>query len=623
MNGAGAAWLSGLIALAGVVALTPLVIRLAHRQGWLAHPKADRWHEEATALMGGIGIYAAATLGVAVAGGPAWPLWAGATLLFLTGLIDDLRSVSPAAKVIAQVLATVLLLYAGYAFAAEAPFWLSIPLTFLWVIGITNAFNLLDCMDGLAAGTAAIAAGVLAAFSFFTAGGTPVVAALLAVAGAAGGFLVYNFKPARIFMGDCGSLFLGYAVAALAVVVQGQSGGGAEGGVGLAPYLVSLAVLAVPIFDTSLVTVLRLRHGRAITQGGKDHSAHRLVVLGLSEKRAVLTLYALSLVFGLLALAFHFADVQLFYALAAFLIVGLIVLGVHLGSADVYAEAAGGRLAPVAQALSGRGGRIGLEVMADVLLVAGAFTMAHYLRFEGDLPLEREASIINALPGVVGIKLIVFYAMGLYRGLWPHAGTPELVRIALASTLASALVYAALVPFYGPSFLSEATFVNDWMVVTIGLTGARFGLRGLRQFLTAQRRGGGGGRRVALYGTGAAGVLLLRGLRQHAEWDLRPVGFLDDDPTHRGLIAQGLTILGTPADLERLRAQHGVEEVLIAAPYLADARVTEVVAACRRAGLPCRRLDLSLRSFDEGDGALTPPDWERMSGGEGERVEER
>lgn len=590
-------WMSGALSLVGMLALTPLVIRLAHRMNWLAYPTTDRWHERPTALMGGIAIYASATLAfLLVDGGETmpWFVWGGATLMFLVGLADDLKDIRPVTKLIAQVLATILLLYAGYAFGKGGPFWVTIPLTFLWVIGITNAVNLLDNMDGLAAGVAAIAALVLAVFASFTEGAGSATA-LLAVTGAAGGFLIYNFKPARIFMGDCGSLFLGYTIAAFAVVIQGQISGPS----GLAIYFVSVAVLAVPIFDTTLVTLARVFSGRPVSRGGQDHSSHRLVFLGLSERRAVLTLYGISLLSGGLALAFHFAEVKLFYALAAFFVVGLAVFGVHLGRTDVYAEGkhrrkrtAVQKAVAVVRGLLGRRWKMVLNVVADLLLVAAAFVLAHYLRFEPGLDLQREQALMNALPGVVGIKLFVFAATGLYRGLWRYAGTPELVQIVRASALASVLTYVALVPFYGTAYLSEAVFFIDWMIVTLAVGGVRFGFRGLRQYLSAQRKEG---RRVLLYGAGKTGLLMLRALRQNAELELTPVGFIDDDLDKQGLAAQGLSVLGTCRDLPRICSEERVEEVLITTVRLPEARKEEVLDVCRALGVNCRTFNLSFQ----------------------------
>ena len=610
--------MSGGAAFAAMLVLTPLVIGIAHRRGWLVRPMANRWHKETTAQMGGIAIYAAVAVTVAAAamlpGGSAawgamWPVYAGATLMFVTGVFDDgYGGVGPAAKLIAQVAATTLLLYGGYGFGQGGPYWLVIPFTFLWVIGVTNAVNLIDGMDGLAAGLSAIAAVLLAGFAVI-AGQVTGLGAMLAVAGAAGGFLVYNFKPARIFMGDCGSLFLGYVIAAFALVVQSQISGRS----GLVVYLTSVAVLAVPIFDTTLVTIMRLMHGRSVTQSGNDHTMHRLAMLGMSERKTVLVLYGTSALFGGLALVLYSSAVKLFVAVAVFVVVGLAVFGIHLSGVEVYEDDAPGTAPPpqpwklsqqfgaTMRAFFGRGWKAILGVAGDLLVTAAAFTLAHYLRFGDGLTGSRETALMQMLPALVVVKLLVFSLGGLYSGLWRRAGTPELVRIAATSTLASGCAYGSLAPFYGTGYLSEAVFIIDWMMVTIAVTGTRFGFRGLRQYLSAQDEDG---RRVVLYGAGNAGALTLRRLRQKTDESFQPVGFIDDDPAKRGLSAQGLLVLGAFEDLPQVCREHHVEEVLITAFSMSRARKQEIRDACREIPVRCRVFDMSLQSFEEhhGDG---------------------
>lgn len=283
----------GSAALLGALALTPLLIRLARRGGWVDRPSEDRWSDRPVALLGGVAIAAAVLIGGAVSGATLadeWPVWVGAGLVFAVGLADDLWRVPPAGKVLAQGLATALLLYAGYAFWEGGPVWASLPLTFLWVVGVTNAFNLLDSMDGLAAGITVIAAGVLLLINV-TLGQIEFAVVAAVLAGAALGFLVYNAPPARVFMGDCGSLFLGYMLAAAALGVQGS-------GRPVVGTLVPIAVLAVPIGDTTFVTVTRLLRGRRVTDGGTDHVHHRLVRLGLSERTTVGVLWGVGAAFG-------------------------------------------------------------------------------------------------------------------------------------------------------------------------------------------------------------------------------------------------------------------------------------------------------------------------------------
>ncbi len=600
-------WVSGACAFLAMLVLTPLVIRLARRLNWVAHPKADRWHARPTALMGGLAIYGAATLSVLLFAEHSlpWPLWAGATVMFGIGFLDDLKSVRPVTKLVAQVVATGLLLLAGYAFGPHWPLWLTVPLTFFWVIGITNSLNLLDNMDGLTAGIAAITAGVLAVFCAFT-GHTSVIGVAMAVAGAATGFLVFNFNPARIFMGDSGSLFLGYMVAALALVIQADVlATEPEAAGGFAVYLVSAAVLAVPIFDTTLVTVARTLSGRAVSQGGRDHSSHRLVFLGLSERQAVLTLYSISLLFGALALLFLFSAPALFYALLIFMGIGLAVFGAHLSSANVYQEGGrhlrfsgpGKRFFAVLHALLGRNWKAVVGVGADLLLVVAAFILAYHLKFEEGLTPKRELFLMNALPIVVAVKIPVFYAMGLYHSIWRHAGTPELVRIVKATLVASVMTFVILGVLHGFKGLSRGVFLIDWMIVTLAVTGLRLGFRGLRQYISSKRQRG---RRVLLYGAGDAGLLTLRELRQNPELELAPIGFLDDDPLKQGLTAQGLTVMGSFEDLPLLCKQHEVEEVLITAFRMSDARKAEICGVCEQNGVGCRVFNLTFSRLSYG-----------------------
>ena len=583
------------MAFLAVLAGTPLVIRWAHQMDWLAYPQDDRWHSEPTALMGGIAIYGAASLGFAVEGlwAVPWAVWMGASVMFFVGLFDDLRGVSPIGKLVAQAVATAFLLYAGFSFGSAWPLWVSVPVTFLWVIGITNAVNLLDNMDGLAAGIAATVALVLALFSGFV-GSIEGLALSLALVGAATGFLIYNFNPARIFMGDCGSLFLGYAIAAIALIIQEPASHISP----WAAYLVPLAVLAIPIFDTTLVTFMRKLDGRPVSQGGRDHSSHRLVFLGLSEQRAVLMLYGLSLIMGGLALFMLFVHVQLFYALVVFGVALLLVLGIHLGRANVY-DASSSNGAPSTQsddglvdrsfravhALFGRNWKASFGVVADLALVGAAFVFAHYLRFESGLTGAHAEQLAQALPLVVAVKVVVFHLMGLYRGIWRHAGTPEVIRVGRTTLVASLLVGVGLVVSYGVQSISGAVLFIDWMVVTLAVGGIRFGFRGLRQYFAAHRRNGA---RALLYGAGDGGLLALRELRQNPDAPWTPVGFVDDDPMKNGQVMQGLRVLGPGDDLGALCTRHDVGAVLITTTQMSSDKMEHIYLQCTDAGVECR-----------------------------------
>jgi UDP-GlcNAc:undecaprenyl-phosphate/decaprenyl-phosphate GlcNAc-1-phosphate transferase len=241
---------------------------------------------------------------------------AGATLLLITGVIDDRRGMRPLVKLLAQVGASILLILGGVQISMFSNDLVNAFLTIFWIVGICNAMNLLDNMDGLSGGVAAIAC---ASFTILAALNgqiwVSVVAAVLF--GAILGFLWFNWNPASIFMGDAGSLLLGFLLAVLAIKLRFP---------GLDPeqaWIAPLLVLIVPIVATSLVTISRLRRGVSISSGGRDHISHRLLKLGLTVRQAVGVLYAASLAGGAMAILITTVESD---AVAASLIVGVIIL---------------------------------------------------------------------------------------------------------------------------------------------------------------------------------------------------------------------------------------------------------------------------------------------------------
>jgi len=299
-------WLFLLVVVSSVM-LTRVMIGLAIYKKWVVTPKADRWSQTVTALYGGVGIVIAFAIGAAATMlrmGTKHPfdligLFAGAAILFVVGILDDARPLDPQVKLVGQLLAIMpFLVGAGLAFTSKT-FVVAIPLVLFWMLALTNAFNLLDNMDGLSAGTAAIIGAVIGMFAIKH--GSPLTGVLaFMVTGSCLGFLCYNFRahgPAKIFMGDCGSMFLGYMLSGLAVIafcpvtpmpLDAQ----------IARCVLPLLIMAVPIFDTTLVIIIRKREGRAVSQGGRDHSSHRLVYSGRTDKEAVLLLFCLSAITG-------------------------------------------------------------------------------------------------------------------------------------------------------------------------------------------------------------------------------------------------------------------------------------------------------------------------------------
>src|SRR5437867_10728515 len=328
-----------LVALALSLVLVPICRLAALRFGHVARPREDRWNRRPVAMFGGVGIalvcFSCAWLFGVARESPV--LVTTCAAIFFTGLVDDVLSLKPSTKLIAQIALASVLVFFGYRLNWLQSMTLDSLLTLFWIVGLTNAFNLLDNMDGLCAGIALIVGSALLIDLLPGATGTHAFAAagyLAILLGATGGFLVYNLHPASIFMGDSGSLLLGFSFAAVTL----SSGRAAPGrsdvlSIVAAPVL----VLLIPILDTTLVTLSRWVSGRRASQGGRDHSSHRLVAIGLSERRAVAFLWLLAAVGGGLGVALdHYRQSLSTLAIAFTFVLGMVLLAAYLAGIRVY-----------------------------------------------------------------------------------------------------------------------------------------------------------------------------------------------------------------------------------------------------------------------------------------------
>lgn len=591
-------WIAIATSFALTLTLTPAVGAAARRLGIVARPVADRWHRKPTAMLGGVAIFLAAivtifllvpqtTYSQAV-------IWASAAL-FATGLIDDLLHTKPYQKLIGQVAGAALIVYYGLSLPWTQSAPLNMVVTIFWLIGITNAINLLDNMDGLAAGVSAIAAVFLALG--FAANGQTTEALMLAVfAAALLGFLVYNSHPASIFMGDCGSMFVGFFLASASLL--NHSGGRSRS---FLPVLaVPVLILFIPIFDTTFVTILRKLAGRAASQGGRDHTSHRLVALGMSERRAVWMLYGFAGLSGLLALLVR--EVKLDVSLAAILgfTVVLVLLGVHLAGVKVYdeEEVRAAREKPLfAFLVDVSYKRRIFEVLLDVVLITLAYYCAYALWFG---PVSENGAwrlFLQTLPVLVIVKLATFLGMGVYRGLWRYTSVDDLVVIAKAVVLGSvASVLVVLFTFRFEGF-SRTIFVLDGLILLMMVAGSRMTFRLFRNLLpTATGRDG---KRVLIYGAGDAGELLLRELLNNPEWRYAPVGFVDDDPLKKGKVIHGLRVFGGNGTLCGVCEEQQVEEVLISSSRFSEERVTEIRRDCEHAQVTLKRMRIQIERLSD------------------------
>ncbi len=288
-------------ALVMAMSATPVARRLALRLGVIDQPNARKLHVSPIPLMGGVAIYGAFIAALLLFGNrfrlqELLSILVGASLVSFLGLWDDRRSLSPLLKLAGQVLAASILVFTGVRIGTFPWEWLNIVVTLGWVVVVTNAMNLLDNMDGLSGGVGAAAAVyflLLAAMN-----DQYLVGALSAgLVGACLGFLVYNFNPASIFMGDAGALFLGFILAGVGIKLRFPEG------LEIVTWMVPVAILGLPLFDTALVIVSRLRRSlNPLTTPGKDHLSHRLVALGATRREAVLICYLICAGLGVVAL---------------------------------------------------------------------------------------------------------------------------------------------------------------------------------------------------------------------------------------------------------------------------------------------------------------------------------
>ncbi|MBZ9578191.1 hypothetical protein KJA13_04180 [Patescibacteria group bacterium] len=573
------------------LSLTPIIIKITYKFCWVAKPNQLRWHKNATPLLGGIGIYIAFLIPLfffikidkTIAG-----LLLGTSLIFLIGLIDDILHIKPQLKLISQIFASCIILAFGINFEIIPIRWIVLPLTIFWIVGITNAFNLLDNMDGLSCGVAFISCAFLFVYSLLS--GMHTVALLsIILAGASLGFLRYNFYPAKIFMGDCGSQFLGMAIAVIAII--GTAGH-------ISNLIVTLAIpvliLGVPIFDTTFVALIRRFKGQPVSRGGRDHTSHRLVLLGLSERKTVLLLYLLSILFGLIALLYARIDIIIVSILAALAIIVLFFFGVFLGETKIYSDkeieslrkSHSQKRKTVLNTIFLHKRRIA-EVIIDLVLICISYYTAYLLRFEGKISSTNFSLMINSLPWLIIARLGCFYYFGLYQGIWRYIGIKDLVAIFKAVSASSVLTILFLTFFFRFQEYSRVVFIIDWILILFLASGTRILIRVLRESFISLRSGE---KKVLIFGAGDAGEMVLREIRYNKKLNYHPVGFLDDNPKKAGRRIHGVPVLGRRDKLAQLVRDKGVEEIIIAIPSAKQETLDSLFQECRKCGVKYKRM---------------------------------
>ena len=549
---------------------TPLAARLA------AKPSSERWHTRETPALGGIGVFSGILAGVglalaigAVSGTDTLLAIIGAAgLLFAIGLLDDSFGLPAWAKLGAQGGAAAIVLTNGLTVELVKNDWIAVPLAVVWLVGMTNAFNLLDNMDGIAATVAGIACAYFAIDAVTVHSDEMVLVLSLSVAFACSGFLPFNVrrrKPAAVFLGDSGSQVIGFSLAAIALAASWKAAAPS-----LATVLLPLLVLAVPIVDTALVTVVRALERRPIHVGGRDHTSHRLVYSGLSEKRTLLLIAVVAAALGGTSLAYNAANNSV-----------VTLVGVLITFAV---------LVQVAGFLGGFGAGLQRERMAEMLLdfvlISVAFACAYFLRFEGVGPENQRHLFLAALPLILAARYAVFILMGTYSSVWRYMSARDAIKIPIAIFLSEgiAVLFLALSQARDFESYSRSVFVIDAIICTLLIGLARLAERAFTPALGSLTRPQ-GRRRVLIVGAGRAGRSMLRELRETPGEQI--VGFLDDDPGLRHRRIHGVQILGTSSEVDSVLAKRRPDVILITIPDAPRERLDLVVAGCERAAIPC------------------------------------
>ena len=519
----------------------------------------------------------------------------GFFLVFLGAIIDDTRGLSPVMKFTFQAAGASVAIWFGLRIEEVSFFGgetyhlglLAVPLTYLWIIGMTNAYNLVDGLDGLASGLGAIAAGTCTVL--FAMQGDYQGAAMLAIlAGALVGFLPYNFNPARIYLGDAGSQLIGYLLAVTAIR-------GTEQEVTALAVVIPLLIFGLPILDTMISMIRRFSSGlqgtesisllgryrlaaRLMFVGDHGHIHHRLIALGLSHRHAVLALYAAGAVLSSLAMLSVLAKYRnagLILATVGF----ATAIGIgKLGYADTQTLRIGWVLRWFKDMKFDRKFFFGY---LDLLLILCAYWAAYFLVY-GTLSVEAFEDAgrwhLNMFPIVMAVQFAIFYLFGLHRGVWQAVGVGDLMRVGLAVCTGGVLSYAIVLvnePLDGTANL----FIVEVLILGWLMGGVRSVYRVVGHFQHKMQRDTRG---VLIYGAGLGGQLMLRELRQNTLLGYRPEGFVDDDSSLKGRIIDSVTVLGSSEDLQGILDRLSVETLIVSSNKISGHALQRALLICKR-----------------------------------------
>jgi UDP-GlcNAc:undecaprenyl-phosphate GlcNAc-1-phosphate transferase len=600
--------LPALVAAGVAFALTPLVARLALRIGAIDMPGDRKVHTAPIPRLGGLAVVASIALVLLGSGwlsGGRWRLASdltpglglGVLPVLVVSLLDDIRSVGARKKLLVHMLGAVIAVGFGVSLGPVVHLFgtaihigvLAAPLSVLWIVGVTNAFNIIDGLDGLSAGLALIAAASMAAV-FALVGQADMGAVALVLAGALAGFLPYNTHPARLFLGDTGSTAIGFCLATLALK------GGSTLSTGFAA-LLPVFMLGLPIADT-FIAIMRRTLGRLENHTGgmlvpdSNHIHHRLLALGIDHGKAVLILYGAGLVLAGAA----FVSVFLTARYAALFVVALLFagfIGVHRLGYNEFAFLRRGTILKVYKMPAVKRGMFVVYV-DTILAIAAAYLVVGLRTDHWTFSLVRH-SVLDMATSFAPVTVLVFWWCGMYRGSWRVSGLDDLMRackaVAIVTIVGGTLVRLLSGAEYSLSMFGIYGIVS--LLLTASLRASYVVLENTRLRLSHQ------GIPVLIDGADVRGVAAVRELFQNAAAGLKPIGFIDDDPRARGKLVSGLPVFGTERELEGIIRMRGAQGLLVATESIPREHLERAQRTCKQTGARMFRLNVRVERLGE------------------------
>jgi len=360
---------------------------------------------------------------------------------------------------------------------------------------------------------------------------------------------------------------------------------------------IPVLLLLIPIVDTTLVTVSRKFHGRPVSQGGRDHTSHRLVALGLSDRAAALVLWSLSAAAGGLAVLLRQLALPVVVLVVPAFGMALLLFLVFIGRVKVYepvaaeSESRGRAVLPTLADFAYK--RRVFEVLNDLAIIVLAYYAAFLLRFDGALPHDEYSQFLSSLPVLISVQAMVLLALGLYRGLWRYTSMSDLATLikAVGGAWVASVVVLALA--YRLEGFSRGVLLMDAVLLMAGVTGSRVFFRLLRTYIERFREYP-EARKALIYGAGDGGELLARELLNNRNLGLQPIGFLDDDPHKHGRVIHGLRVLGNLDRLSEITGSEAIDEVVVSTSKIDPDRFAALGLISQKAGIRTRRMRIAL-----------------------------